>query len=128
MDEMRALVVDDSGAIRSYLRRILSAHGFNVLEAKDGLEGLERLQALDGVDLVLMDWNMPVMSGIELLLRLRSDPTFNDVCVMMVSSETDIAELTYALDAGANDYVMKPFTSEMISEKLQLLGFPSAAA
>jgi two-component system chemotaxis response regulator CheY len=128
MVDMRALVVDDSGAIRTYLRRILAAHGFDVIEAKNGREALERLQAQEGVDLVLLDWNMPEMSGIEFLARLRAEPAFNHVCVMMVTTETELPEITSALNAGANEYVMKPFTPEIIEEKLQLLGFSMAVA
>ncbi len=125
---MRALVVDDSGAIRSYLRKILSSLGFSVVEAKNGREALERLRVTDGVGLMLLDWNMPEMSGIELLSRMRAEPAFNDVCVMMVTTETEMSEISCALNAGANEYVMKPFTPEIIEEKLQLLGFPVAAA
>jgi two-component system chemotaxis response regulator CheY len=124
---MRALVVDDSGAIRSYLRRILTTFGFTVLEAKNGREALERLRKEEDVGLMLLDWNMPEMSGIELLSRMRAEPAFNDICVIMVTIETDLSEISCALDAGANEYVMKPFTPEIIEEKLQLLGFPVAA-
>jgi two-component system chemotaxis response regulator CheY len=77
---------------------------------------------------MLLDWNMPEMSGIELLSCMRAEPAFNDICVMMVSTETEVSEISSALNAGANEYVMKPFTPEIIEEKLQLLGFPLAAA
>ncbi len=122
--DKRALVVDDSGAIRSYLRRILAACGFQVMEATNGREGLERLRAQGAVDLVLLDWNMPEMNGIELLSLMRAEPAYSNVCVMMVTTETEIPEISRALNAGANEYVMKPFTPEIIEEKLQLLGFP----
>jgi two-component system chemotaxis response regulator CheY len=128
MNEMRALVVDDSSAIRSYLRRILAGFGFDVIEAKNGREALERLRAGEQVTVMLLDWNMPEMSGIELLSCMRAEPVFNDICVMMVTTETEVSEISSALNAGANEYVMKPFTPEVIEEKLQLLGFPVAAA
>lgn len=126
--DRRALVVDDSGAIRSYLHRILARLGFHVAEAKNGKEALERLRAGEQVNLMLLDWNMPEMSGIELLLRMRQEPAFSDVCVMMVTTEREVSEISSALNAGANEYVMKPFTPEIIEEKLQLLGFRLAAA
>ena len=84
MLDRRALVVDNSGAIRSYVRRILAAHGFDVIEARNGEEGLERLRAQDGVALVLLDWSTPEQAGIDLLARLRAEPEVNPVCVMMV--------------------------------------------
>lgn len=124
---MQVLVVDDSGAIRSYLRKILVGFGFRVIEAKNGREALDRLREEEEIGLMLLDWNMPEMSGIELLSRMRAEPAFNEVCVMMVTTETEISEISCALNAGANEYVMKPFTPEIIEEKLQLLGFPVAA-
>ena len=128
MNDMRALVVDDSTAIRSYLRRILAGFGFEVVEAKNGREALERLQTGERFAVMLLDWNMPEMSGIDLLSHMRAEPAFNDICVMMVTTETEVSEVCSALNAGANEYVMKPFTPEIIEEKLQLLGFPLAAA
>lgn len=120
---MRALVVDDSTAVRLYLRKILAPCGFEVLEAKNGREGLERVREQQ-VDLVLLDWNMPVMNGLELLQHIRSEPGVGSPCVMMVTSENDLQELAQALETGANEYVMKPFTPEIIVDKLALLGFP----
>ena len=123
---MRALVVDDSTTVRLYLRKILSACGFEVAEARNGREGLEQVLA-QPVDLVLLDWNMPVMSGLELLQHIRREPGVGSPCVMMVTSENDLQEVAQALETGANEYVMKPFTPEIILDKLALLGFPVAA-
>lgn len=123
---MRALVVDDSTTIRLYLRKILVPLGFEVLEAKNGREGLERIREQQ-VDLVLLDWNMPVMNGLEMLQLVRSEPQMGSPCVMMVTTETDLREVSQALENGANEYVMKPFTPEIILDKLALLGFPVAA-
>ena len=95
---MRALVVDDSTAVRLYLRKILVPHGFEVAEARNGGEGLERVRE-QPVDLVLLDWNMPVMSGLELLQHIRSEPGVGSPCVMMVTSESDMQEV----GAGARD-------------------------
>jgi two-component system, chemotaxis family, chemotaxis protein CheY len=122
---MRALVVDDSTAVRLYLRRVLVPCGFEVVEAKNGREGLERVRE-QPVDLVLLDWNMPVMNGLELLQHIRSEPGVGSPCVMMVTSENDLHEVAQALETGANEYVMKPFTPEIILDKLALLGFPVA--
>ncbi len=123
---MRALVVDDSTALRLYLRKILVPCGFEVVEAKNGREGLERVRECP-VDLVLLDWNMPVMNGLELLQHIRSEPGVGSPCVMMVTSENALQEMQEALETGANEYVMKPFTPEIILDKLALLGFPVAA-
>ena len=120
---MRALVVDDSTTVRLYLRKILVPQGFEVVEAKNGREGLERVRERQ-VDLVLLDWNMPVMNGLELLQHIRSEPGVGSPCVMMVTSENDLREVAQALETGANEYVMKPFTPEIILDKLTLLGFP----
>jgi two-component system chemotaxis response regulator CheY len=125
---MRALVVDDSTAIRCYLRKILTPYGFEVLEAKNGREGLERLREHPAIDLVLLDWNMPVMNGIDLLQLIRSEPGLSSVCVMMVTTENDLHEISQALEMGANEYVMKPFTPDIITAKLSLLGFPGPVA
>ena len=90
-----------------------------------GREGLERVRE-QPVDLVLLDWNMPVMSGLELLQHRRSEPGVGSPCVMMVTSESALQEVQEALETGANEYVMKPFTPEIILDKLALLGFPVA--
>ena len=123
---MRALVVDDSTAVRLYLRHILVAQGFEVVEARNGSEGLERVHEQQ-MDLVLLDWNMPVMNGLELLRHICSEPGMGSPCVMMVTAETDLNPLSQALKSGASEYVMKPFTPEIIVGKLALLGFPVAA-
>ena len=123
---MRALVVDDSGTVRLYLRKILSPHGFEVVEARNGREGLDQIRERP-VDLVLLDWNMPVMNGLELLQHIRTEPDVGSPCVMMVTTENDLREVSQALENGANEYVMKPFTPEIILDKLALLGFPFVA-
>ncbi len=123
---MRALVVDDSTAVRLYLRKILLPYGFEVVDARNGREGLERVRE-QHIDLVLLDWNMPVMNGLELLQHIRSEPGVGSPCVMMVTSENDLQEVAQALETGANEYVMKPFTPEIIADKLALLGFPLVA-
>jgi len=122
---MRALVVDDSTAIRRYLHEILESQGFEVVEAGNGREGLERISE-QPVELVLLDWNMPVMNGLQMLQQLRSEPGAGDPPVMMVTIEHDLNQISQALESGANEFVMKPFTPEIILDKLALLGFPVA--
>ena len=120
----KALVVDDSKAIRGMLARILIRYGFDVLQAGDGVEALT---ALDGeaadIDLLCVDYNMPEMNGIELLTEMREQARFDDLPIMMVTTETHLECMTSALAVGADEYVMKPFTDGMIADKLRLLGF-----
>ena len=119
---MRALIVDDSRATRSIIKRMLSGVGFEVFEAADGLDALQRLREIGRADVLLVDWNMPEMNGYELICALRRDPQYDDVPLMMVTSETELSQMAKALEAGANEYVMKPFTKDVIIEKLTLLG------
>jgi two-component system, chemotaxis family, chemotaxis protein CheY len=117
----RALVVDDSRAIRSMLRRLLQGLGFEVAEAGNGAEALENLETGGRFDLALVDWNMPVMDGLEFVKTMRSDRRFADVVVLMVSSESDPAKVARALMRGADDYVIKPLTAEVLVQKLEML-------
>jgi len=119
---MRAVVVDDSSAMRAYLKMILTKAGFEVAGARDGREGLQLLHSGPAPDLVLLDWNMPEMNGFQMLCAMRSDASLRDTQVMMVTTETELAEMSRALEAGANEYVMKPFTPDVILDKLQILG------
>jgi two-component system chemotaxis response regulator CheY len=119
---VKAIVVDDSRAIRMILKRTLGQLGFEVAEAGDGRQALEHLEKVGPVDLALVDWNMPVMTGYELLVALRAKRHFDPMAVMMVTTETEAGQVQRALDAGANEYVMKPFTEAVLREKLMLLG------
>lgn len=119
---MRALVVDDSKAMRSILSRMLRGMGFEVFEAATGCEGLQRLQENGKIDLALVDWNMPEMDGLEFIRTVRAEQSYDGVLLMMVTTETEMENVVRALAAGANEYVMKPFTQEIIVEKLQIFG------
>ena len=119
---MRALVVDDSRATRAILRRALTDEGFEVFEAGDGKAALDQLVQNGGVDLALVDWNMPLMNGCDLVRAVRAKPDLDGMAIMMVTSETEASQVTQALDAGANEYLMKPFTEAVLKEKLLLLG------
>lgn len=120
--DMRALVIDDSRAMRAILRKILREIGFEIAEAGHGREGLERLRQGEQIHLALVDWNMPEMNGLEFVQAVRADHAYDDVRLMMVTKESETNALVAALKAGANEYVMKPFTKEVILEKLALMG------
>ncbi len=119
---MRALVVDDSRAMRGILNKMLGEIGFEVFEAGHGREGLEVLQEIGKPDLILVDWNMPEMNGYDFVCAVRSDDYYDASFLMMVTTETEMTQVVKALEAGVNEYVMKPFTKEVILEKLDLLG------
>ena len=121
---MRALVIDDSRAIRVILGQILKALKFEVHNAEHGLEALEKLKETGPLDLALIDWNMPEMNGYEFVCAVRKDDQYNGMRLMMVTTETEMAQVVKALEAGADEYVMKPFTKEMIVEKLTIMGLP----
>lgn len=118
---MRALVIDDSRTVRIIIGNILKEIGMEVLEAGTGLEGLEQLKRADDVELVLVDWNMPEMNGLDFIRAVRSQRTYQGVRILMVTSESEGAQVTRALDAGANEYLMKPFNKDVLIAKLNLL-------
>lgn len=120
---MRAIVVDDSSAMRAILKMIMKKAGFEVLEAGNGREALEVLGKSGAVDLALVDWNMPEMNGFELIQAVRANHDYDKTKLVMVTTEADIDEVSKALAAGADEYIMKPFTREVVVEKLQMLGF-----
>ena len=117
-----ALVVDDSGAMRSILRRLLSELGYEVIGADNGKSALVKLQENPSVCVSLVDWNMPEMNGLELVKAIRSQPQYAEMRILMVTTETEMMQVVKAMEAGANEYVMKPFSGETIAEKLRLMG------
>jgi two-component system, chemotaxis family, chemotaxis protein CheY len=118
---MRALIVDDSRFVRGFLRGLLQAKGIECEEAADGQAGLDLLQGVHKFDLALLDWNMPVMNGLEMLKELRAEG-FDGIKVMMVTTEAENDFIVRALEAGADEYLMKPFDNEALKEKLAMLG------
>jgi two-component system chemotaxis response regulator CheY len=118
---MKALVVDDSRAMRVILSRLLQNLGFEVAQARHGREGLTYLTSHPDVELALVDWNMPEMNGLELVTTLRQDNQFDELRIVMVTTETEMSQVARAIEAGASEYVMKPFTEAIIAEKLRLL-------
>ena len=123
---MQALVVDDSRAMRAILTRLLTGLGFDVAQAGDGQEALDTLDAGLMPDVVLVDWNMPVMDGLTFIKRCRAREEYRDIALMMVTTESEQNQIVRALAAGAHEYVLKPFTDEVIAEKLALLGLGTA--
>ena len=115
------LVVDDSRVIRKVARRILEDLGLEVAEAGDGIEALAWVRAAVP-DVILLDWHMPAMNGMEFLSRLRPDPPGGEAPVVFCSVENDLARIRNALDSGADEYIMKPFDGEIVASKLSLVG------
>jgi two-component system, chemotaxis family, chemotaxis protein CheY len=115
------LVVDDSKVVRMVARRILEKLDFEIEEAADGAMALEACSN-KLPDAILLDWNMPVMNGIEFLRALRRMPNGTDPVVVFCTTENDIAHIQAALSEGANEYIMKPFDSDIIETKFQQVG------
>ena len=115
------LVVDDSRVIRKVSRHILETLGFSVREAENGQQGLDQC-AEEMPEVVLLDWNMPVMTGIEFITQLRQREGGQKPKVVFCTTENDVAHIREAIDAGADEYVMKPFDHETLQIKLQLVG------
>lgn len=119
---MHAIIIDDSRAMRRILTKIVAPLGFDTVEAENGQEGLERLEETSDVEVVLVDWNMPVMNGIEFVKAVRADGRYANLKLVMVTTETEPAQMARALMAGVDEFVMKPFTPEILTEKMKLIG------
>ncbi|HHG90843.1 MAG TPA: response regulator [Devosia sp.] len=116
------LVVDDSSVVRKVARRILEDMDFVVDEAEDGQEAFEKCSA-EMPDTILLDWNMPVMSGLDFLKQLRAYEGGDKPQVVFCTTENDVGHIAMALKAGANEYIMKPFDREILESKFQEVGF-----
>lgn len=119
---MQALVIDDSRAMRLVLARMLTSLGFEVDQAANGQLGLERLAAGPVPDVILVDWHMPEMEGIEFVEHARSAEYAYPGRIIMVTTETEAGQVARALSLGADEYLMKPFTEDAVADKLALLG------
>ena len=118
-DFMKVLVVDDSAIIRKIIKTAASALELETEEAQDGIEALEKLEAVyEEIDLVLMDWNMPEMSGYDVLVEIKSSDRFKNIPVMMVTTEGQKSSIVAAVRAGADNYLTKPFTIEELQSKI----------
>ena len=127
MRAVYAIVIDDSSAMRMILRRIVSNLGFEVTLAEHGRDALDKMaSATHPFDVALIDWNMPVMNGLEFIQEVRGDPRYGAVTLMMVTTESEQSQMVRALAAGAHEYLIKPFTPDAVAEKLEILGLVSA--
>ena len=119
---MRALVIDDSRAMRRIVGSILEDFGYETRQAGHGQEALDVLQEGYAPDLCTIDWNMPVMDGLQFVSAVRANPAWRALTLMMVTSESEQGQIVRALAAGAHEYVIKPFTADALRDKLALLG------
>ncbi len=119
---MKILVVDDSALIRSFMRQMLDEMGHQVIEAGNGKEALESINRHPDVGLILLDWNMPEMDGMQLLDALGAKKLKKRPRIIIVSTECEMEKIVQAMERGADEYIMKPFTKEILEEKLSLLG------
>jgi two-component system chemotaxis response regulator CheY len=120
---MRALVIDDSRAMRRIVSRILVDLGYEVVEAGDGQQALDVLRSEGPVpNLACVDWNMPVMDGLTFVSTVRANREWRDLTLMMVTTESEQSQIVRALAAGAHEYLIKPFTPDAMRDKLLLLG------
>ena len=118
---MLALVIDDSRTVRMIIRGILKELGIEVIEAADGAEALEQLKRFPDVELLLVDWNMPVMNGLDFVRAVRARRAYDRVRILMVTSEAQGEQVARALSAGADEYLMKPFNKDVLVAKLHLM-------
>ena len=119
---MRALVIDDSRAMRRIVSAALEGFGYETRQAAHGQEALDVLQEGYSPDLCTIDWNMPVMDGLQFVSAVRANPAWRALTLMMVTSESEQGQIVRALAAGAHEYVIKPFTADALRDKLALLG------
>jgi two-component system chemotaxis response regulator CheY len=121
---LKAIVIDDSRVVRSILKRYLAEMGIPAWEAGDGAQALACLEEHPEIRLALVDWNMPVMDGLEFIQTVRRQSQYGDLTIVMVTTESESEQIMRALNAGANEYIMKPFTKEVLEAKLSMLDIP----
>ena len=120
---MTILVVDDFNTVRRILKKSLTQLGFaNIVEAENGEEALRKLKE-NKIEFIFADWNMPKMTGLELLKAIRDDAKFKDIPFIMVTAEARKPNIIAAIEAGANNYIVKPFTTEILKEKMEIVMF-----
>ncbi|ACG56885.1 response regulator receiver protein [Hydrogenobaculum sp. Y04AAS1] len=117
--DIRILVVDDMSTMRRVIKSILNQLGYsNIEEAENGKDALSKLSS-SNYDFVLTDWNMPEMDGLELVKTIRQDPNLKDLPILMVTAEAKKENVLEALKTGVNNYIVKPFTAEILKEKIE---------
>lgn len=115
------LIVDDSKIVRKVVRRIVEVLGFTILEAENGLEAVNQTRA-NTVDVIILDWNMPVMDGMECMKTIRADATVHQPKIIFCTTENEFSKIQQAMMNGADEYVMKPFDEAIIAGKMSQLG------
>ena len=120
---MKAIVIEDTEMMRELIVDIMGELNFEVIEAEHGKAGFEALQANPDTAVIMVDWMTPEMSGIEFVKLVRQNPQYDAIKLIMVTGLTEVNEVMVALEAGANEYIMKPCTKEMFEDKLRLVGF-----
>jgi len=120
---MRALIIDDSRANRMVLQRFLKEFGFETTEAENALDAIWKLNKGEDITLITVDYNMPKMTGSQFVRVVREKPELKEVPIIMITSDNSAQRMTEALQAGTNEFLVKPFTKEMIEQKLVTLGF-----
>lgn len=120
---MKAIIIEDEVPMRMLLCDIMEDFGFELMEAENGKKGIELLEENENVDLMMVDWRTPEMNGLEVVKKVRENQKYNDTKLVMVTGLTEMDEVIEALSAGANEYLMKPYTKEMVVDKLKLVGF-----
>jgi len=119
MSELNFLIVDDSATMRKIIKLNLTKIGYsNIIEAPNGAEGLKKLSE-EKIDLIFSDWNMPEMNGLQFLQAVRSQATYQDIPIIMLTTVNTQDEVIAALKAGANSYIVKPFTADKLKEKIE---------
>ncbi len=119
---MKLLVVDDSSTMRRIIKNTLQRLGYeDILEAEHGLQAWEIMDSVEGIKVLITDWNMPEMNGLDLVKKVRADGRFTDIPIIMVTTEGGKAEVITALKAGVNNYIVKPFTPQVLKEKLEVV-------
>jgi two-component system chemotaxis response regulator CheY len=123
----KALVVDDSSTVRLIVSKMLTGLGYTPVQAANGQLALDELSKHPDITLALVDWNMPVMSGIEFVRKVRGDAQPTPLKIVMVTTETEMHQVATALEAGVDEYIMKPFTKEIFEEKLAMIGVSASS-
>jgi len=125
---MKALIVDDAKVVRVALGRIMNQLGYETVKAEDGQQALAAMAEHPDMDVVMLDWNMPVMNGYDFLIAMRQMPEHaSSPKVIMVTTETGMPQMLKALAGGADEYIMKPFDKEMVAGKLEMVGLEFSA-
>jgi two-component system chemotaxis response regulator CheY len=119
---MKVLIIDDSRTMRRLLASYLANIATAIIEAEDGVQALEQLNLNAPIDLALVDWDMPRMNGLDFVKAVRADAAFAEMKILMVTSHNTMEDVGAALEAGATDFLMKPMTEDMVTDKLRVLG------